>query len=147
MSSQHLHWIVLNDRSSARVAGDDVDPAEEAAVIDRVLIPLTNSELAHVRGRSGAYTATGEVSGKYALVRLLDEDAPIADIGICLHNRAAGGLWRRLLSTGIDADGLDRPPQTPWCAVVCYAPESALPPWFDSWTKTLGMALVRREGW
>lgn len=142
-----VDWLVLNDGVREHVPLDAIDASEEAAVIDRVLIPLTESELGHPHGRSGPYTATGEISGKFALIRLLDEGAPIADVGVCLHSRAAPGLWRRLLSTGIDAEDLRMPEQPPWCAVVCHASELALPAWFDAWTKTLAAALARREGW
>lgn len=147
---KHLHWIVLNDGVSERVTEDDVDAVEEAKVIDSVLIPMTDSQPGSVGGRNSPYWTQGEISGKYALIRLNDEQAPVADVGVCLHSRAAKGLWNRLLM--IDGDDIvarhgDMPPQAPWCAIRCYAPEVVLPRWFDSWTKTLGMALVRREGW
>lgn len=148
----HLHWLVLNDGVAERVDQSDIDPVEEAAIIDRVLIPLTESEVGWPRGKQGPYTVAGEVSGKYGIFRLLDENAPLADIAVCLHNRAAQGLWRRLWPNGPDdremvAEYADKPANTPWCAVRCWAPEDVLPPWFDSWTKTLAMALVNRTGW
>lgn len=149
---KYLHWLVLNDGLAERVTEDDVDASEEAAVIDRVLIPLTLSEVGHPMGRQSPYTVIGEVSGKYALLRLLDEQASVADIAVCLHSRAAPGLWRRLWPQGPRDEGMvvgygDMPGAVPWCAVRCHAPEDALPPWFDAWTKTLGVALMRRSGW
>ena len=92
--------------------------------------------------------AKGQLSGKRALLRLFDGEAPLADIGICLHSRAAPGLWAEL-HAGDDGSlsDIDRPPAEPWCAIRCYAPEAVLPPWFDSWTQLVAWALVRREGW
>lgn len=147
---KHIHWIVLNDGVSERVTEDAIDPGEEAVLIDRVLIPLTNSEQGKVAGRESPYWVIGEISGKYALLRLMDEEAAVADVGICLHARAAKGLWSRLRmgdTRDLVAESSDRPPQEPWCGVRCYAPEGALPAWFDSWTKTAAMAVLRREGW
>lgn len=148
---KHLHWIVLNDGVAERVMLDDIDPVEEAALIDRVLIPISNSEIGLPRGRDSGYAATGEIASKYAMVTLYDEGAPIAFIAVCLHSRAARGLWARITSPAgpgeIVVSDADRPPHEPWCAVRCAAPEAALPPWFDSWTQTLGVALMRREGW
>lgn len=148
----YLHWLVLNDGTSERVSLDDIDASEESAAISRVLIPLTESEVGWPRGKNSPYTAVGEVSGKYALLRLLDERAPLADIAVCLHSRAASGLWRRLWPNGPNDDSMsvsfaDKPQSSPWCAVRCYAPENVLPDWFDSWTKSVGIALLRREGW
>ncbi|QOX05574.1 MULTISPECIES: hypothetical protein [Xanthomonas] len=145
--SGYLVWLVLKDGVCERIVESDIDAAEEAAVIDRVLIPITNSEIGLPRGRDSGYTVVGEVSGKYALLRLLDESAPLADIGVCLHSRAAPGLWARLLAGSDDAASHDRPGSVPWCAIRCYATEHVLPTWFDGWTKTVGMALMRREGW
>lgn len=147
-----IHWLVLNDGVAERITEDDVDPAEEAAVIDRVLIPMTECEVGMPRGKNGPYTTVGEISGKYALVRLLDEGAPLADVAVCLHSRAAPGLWRRLWADGpadenVAANYADMPPAAPWCVVRCHAPEEVLPAWFDHWTQALAMAIVRREGW
>ena len=101
-----------------------------------------------VAGKHSPYTVVGEVSGKYALLSLLDEGAPIADIGVCLHSRAAHGLFARLVAPAADyLPDVEQPREAPWCAVLCYAPEDALPPWFDAWTKTLAVALVGRRGW
>lgn len=149
---KHLIWVVLNDGVTERVTEADIDAAEEAAAIDRVLVPLTESEVGWPQGKRSPYTVVGEVTGKYALLRLMDEGAPLADIAVCLHSRAAPGLWRRLWPNGPEDESLavdygDRPTDAPWCAVRCYAPEHVLPPWFDSWTMTAGMALVRRDGW
>ncbi len=145
---KYVTWVVLNDGVSERVTADDVDAAEEARVIDQALIPLTLGVPGAVGKRAGPYAVTGEISGKRALVRLWDEGAPLADVGVCLHSRAAPGLWAALRAGGGDAlSDVDMPAAAPWCAVRCYAPEFVLPPWFDVWTKTVGMALVRREGW
>lgn len=146
--SRYVTWLVLNDGVCEHVHPDAIDPVEEAAVIDRALIPLTLGERGKAGGRSSPYSVDGVISAKRALIRLYDEHAPLADIGICLHQRAAPGLWSDLHA---DDDGdladIGRPAGEPWCAVRCYAPEAALPPWFDAWTKTVAMALVRREGW
>lgn len=54
-----------------------------------------------------------------------------------------------MMHTWSAAEYADRPPDAPWCAVLCRVPEQELPRWFDQWTKTLAMAmaLVGREGW
>ncbi|RNK86771.1 hypothetical protein [Xanthomonas vasicola] len=146
--SAYLVWLVLNDGVSERVTAEHVNAAEEACVIDRVLIPLTLGEHGRVGGPDSSYTVTGTLSSKQAMVRLLDEDAPLADIGICLHSRAAPGLWSELHANDMgELSDINMPPCAPWCAVRCYAPEYVLPTWFDAWTKTVGMALLRREGW
>lgn len=144
--NRSLLWLVLNDGVNERVAGTDIDSIEEAAVIARVLVPLTDCEVGRPRGRNSEYTVLGDVSENYAYLRLFDENAPLADIAVCLHSRAARGLWARVTSDGHDLVDINRP-DPPWCAVRCYAPEEILPQWFDIWTKTVGMALVRREGW
>lgn len=146
--SRYLIWLVLNDGVSERVTDADIDAVEEAAAIDRVLIPLTLGERGRVGSRNSPYSVTGAVAGKRALLRLWDEGASLADVGICLHSRAAPGLWAEL-HAGDDSGltDINRPSDEPWCAVRCYAPEHVLPVWFDNWTKTVGMALVRREGW
>ncbi|CBA14780.1 hypothetical protein [Xanthomonas albilineans] len=146
--SRYLIWLVLNDGVSERVSERDIDASEEAGVIDRVLIPLMRGEQGRLGGRNSPYSVTGAVSGKRALARLWDEESPLADIGVCLHSRAAPCLWAELHAD--DCGGLadiNQPADAPWCAVRCYAPEQVLPTWFDSWTKTLAMALVRRDGW
>ena len=143
-----LNWLVLNDGVGERVTEDMIDSMEEAAVIDRCLLPVSRGEPGRAGGRQGPYSVRGEISGKRALLRLYDEDAPLADIAVCLHSRAASGLWAALLP--LDPDVLldvECPRNAPWCAVIYYAPEMALPAWFDSWTKTIGMALLKREGW
>lgn len=146
--SRYLIWLVLNDGVSERVTEADIDAAEEAGVIDRTLIPLTLGERGRVGGRNSPYSVTGTISGKRALLRLWDEDAAVADVGICLHSRAAPGLWAELhAGDGGELTDIARPSAEPWCAVRCYAPEHVLPAWFDAWTKTVGVALVRREGW
>ncbi|MHB1057258.1 MAG: hypothetical protein ACYC0F_05180 [Rhodanobacter sp.] len=145
--SSYVKWCVLNDGVSERV--DHADAAEESAVIDRALIPITLG----VRGRAAGgrdtpYLVDGQVGSKRAWLRLLDGEVVLADIGVCLHSRAASGLWADLHAGGVDdLAGLGMPSTVPWCAVRCYAPEGVLPAWFDSWTKTVAVALMRREGW
>nr|WP_308006630.1 hypothetical protein [Xanthomonas albilineans] len=146
--SRYLVWLVLNDGVSERVSETEIDASEEAAVIDRVLIPLTLNERGRIGGRNSPYSVTGVVASKRALVRLWDEDSALADVGVCIHSRAAPGLWAELHAGDCgELTDINQPADTPWCAVRCYAPEQVLPIWFDSWTKTVGMALVRREGW
>lgn len=139
--SRHVNWLLLNDARSERVTESDIDASEEAAVIDRVLIPLTLEKNGLPAGRNSPYAVTGKVTGKHAWIRLMDEGALIADIAVCLHSRSAPALWERI------AADPEMPKEAPWCAVRCYAPAGALPHWFYPWTKTLAMALVRREGW
>lgn len=147
-----MHWIVLNDGAAEHVTPDMIDAAEEAAVISNTLIPLTESEVGTPRGRQSTHTVVGEVSGKYALIRMLDEGVTVADVAVCLHSRAAPGLWRRMWPHGPDdtsmaAWHLNMPANAPWCVVRCHAPEAALPHWFDRWTQVVAIALMQREGW
>lgn len=146
---KYVTWLVLNDGACERVDEDQIDAVEEAAVIDRALIPITlEVDGRPVGGRDHGYRVTGNIGGKRALLRVWDENAPIADVGVCLHSRAAPGLWADLHAGPADnLSDINMPAEAPWCAVRAYAPESILPTWFDSWTKTVGMALVRREGW
>lgn len=147
---KHLHWLVLNDGAADRIIADDIDASEEAAVIDRVLIPITLGEVGKPAGLNSGYIAAGEIGGKSAVVSLFDEGAKIADVTVCLHSRASKTAWTRIVAANRGALVVDEnypPPQAPWCAVRCFAPESALPAWFDTWTKTLAFALLRREGW
>lgn len=147
--SRYLIWVVLNDGVSERVDEDHVDAVEEAAVIDRALLPISLGERGRATGgRDTPYTVTGDIGGKRALLRLWDESAPLADIGVCLHSRAAAGLWADLhCEPADDLTDINMPASPPWIGVRCFAPESIFPAWFDSWTKTVGMALLRREGW
>ena len=144
---KYLTWLVLNDGTCERVTEADIDPGAEAGVIDRALIPLSIGAPGSAGGRGSGYTVTGEIGAKRALLRLLDNGAPVADVGVCLHSRAARGLWYALAEAAGDWMAAIPMPSAPWCAVLCYAPEDALPPWFDDWAKTAGMALLRREGW
>lgn len=144
---RYMRWLVLNDGVSEWV--EDTDPAEEAAIIDRALIPLTLGVNGRATGgRDTPYVVAGEIGSKRALIRLFDGEAVLADIGVCLHSRAAPALWADLhVDAGDSLSDVPMPAGVPWCAVRSYAPEAVFPGWFDSWTKTLAVALMQRHGW
>ncbi len=146
--SRYLNWLVLNDGVFERVTADFIDPIEEAGIIDRTLIPVASGETGWAMSRRDGYRVTGEIGSKRTTLKLLDEGAVIADIAICLHSRSSERLWSELLSS-IDQDSLPDLiiPESPWCAVLWYAPEVVYPQWFDQWTKTAAFGILRRSGW
>lgn len=139
--SDFIEWVIINTDARQRVPFDDVDASEEAGVIDRCLLPITRGERGRA-GRGSMYSVSGEIGGKRALLRLWEQSAVVADVAVCLHSRAAPGLWA-------DVGGSDDayPNAAPWVAMRLHAALEALPAWFASWTKTLAVALARREGW
>lgn len=146
--SRYINWLVLNDGVFERVTEDVIDPIESAGVIDRTLIPIVGGSTGWAMSRRDGYRVTGDIGSKRATLRLLDEGAVVADIAICLHSRSSEGLWSELLSK---CDHSMLPdliiPESPWCAVLCYAPEIAYPDWFDHWTKNVAFSLLGRKGW
>lgn len=123
------------------------DPAEQANVIDRTLLPLAGGSEGYADSRKSGYRVRGDLGKKRATMQLFDKGAPIAVVAVCLHSRASKGLWAWLRNHAIHTlPDLAEPP-VPWVAMRYDCPESALPPWIDEWTKTVGHALLVRGDW
>lgn len=149
MSGKYIHWLVLNDGVAEKVFHDEIDPAEEAAAISRVLIPIRDGDSGHPYPRT-SYAVTGEISGKYALLQLHDDGALLADVAVCLSSRVAVSVWKKIYAAvrkDVVAGPYDMPDNPPWCAIICHVDEYMLPPWFDAWTRVTALTLLNREGW
>lgn len=141
----YLIYVSVTDGYSERA--ERADPAEEAYAIDRTLLPLARGAEGYADSRHSGYRVSGDLGRKRATLQLLDEGVLIAVVAVCLHRRASHSLWAWLReNTTHDLPDMTEPP-APWVAMRYDCPESALPPWIDQWAKTVGGALLHREGW
>ena len=135
----YLNFVVLNDAYTKRITRDDIEIVEYGRAFENVIDPIRRGTVATVK-RSTGYTATGEISGKRAVITIYDEGAQIAAIGICLHSRASKSAWGELHQGGELPDLI--PPSVPWVAVRYDVAEIALPPWLDMLAWHVGWYLL-----
>lgn len=141
----YLIYASVTDGYSERA--ERADPAEEAYLIDRTLLPLAGGAEGYADSRRSGYRVRGDLGSKRATLQLLDEGVPIAVVAVCLHSRASPGLWKWLRDHApTQLPDMTEPP-APWVAMRYDCPEAALPPWIDEWAKGVGTALMNREGW
>lgn len=141
----YMIYASITDGYSERA--ENPDPVEQAYVIDRTLLPLVAGAEGHADSRHSGCRVRGELGKKRATLQLFDEGVPIAVVAVCLHSRASPGLWA-WLSDGAATELPDLPePPAPWVAMRYDCHESDLPHWIDEWAKTVGTALLHREGW
>ncbi len=141
----YLIYASVTDGYSERA--ENPDPAEQAYVIDRTLLPIAGGAEGFADSRHSGYRVRGELGKKRSTLQLFDEGVPIAVVAVCLHSRASPGLWAWLRDHATsELPDMTEPP-APWVAMRYDCPEAALPPWIDQWAKTVGTALLHREGW
>lgn len=141
----HLIYASVTDGYSEKA--ENPDPAEQAYVIDRTLLPLAGGAEGYADSRKSGYRVRGDLGSKRATMKLFDEGVPIAVVAVCLHSRSSKGLWAWLREHAThELPDLPEPP-APWVAMRYDCHESALPPWIDEWAKNVGHALLGREGW
>jgi hypothetical protein len=141
----YMIYVSITDGHSERA--ERADPAEEAYIIDRTLLPLAGGAEGYANSRLSGYRVRGDLGSKRATLQLLDDGTPIAVVAVCLHSRASPGLWKWLYDHATaELPDMTAPP-APWVAMRYDCPEAALPPWIDNWAKGVGTALLAREGW
>lgn len=143
MTLHSYTYVSVNDCYAELVTIDDVDPVEMAGIIDRALLPMQGAQQGYVLNRTSGYTCGGNITGKFAQIEIFDECAHIATLAVCMHSRAAKGLWGRITAHLIDNDYADQPPPpAPWAAMRYHVPEIVLPDWLDWWCKSAAWAII-----
>lgn len=143
----HLLYLALNDGVRERVVIDDIDPVEQAGIIDRTLLPVLETGRGWADSRKSGYSVTGQISSNAASFVLLDEGVQIAVVAVSLHQKTSAKMWAWLHDHARAPLPDNGPaPEPTWAALRYDVPEGALPPWIDWWGKHVGFALMMREG-
>ena len=147
MSEFIINYVRLNDDTRECVPCDETDAAERADIIEHALLPVADGGRGWAFGAQNHYMVMGDIGSKRSVLRLYDDSALVALVGVCLDSRVSSNLWTVMHTHArIPLDLSKRPPPPPWCALRCDGAETALD-WLDRWARNAGIALATRAGW
>ena len=131
-----------NNGQVERVGMDDIEPIEVGKMIESVVLPLRSGDgVVQINKQQPDWTVVCEIQGKQAMFAVCQGGDVVADIAICLHSRAAKGLWSQFSESAPSNIGVVngiKMESPPWAAVRWRA---SPPVWLERWVTVLAYTL------